>query len=289
MNAKNFVLSYYQNSTEYFHIQKVENAKEARNPHTHEYFQIYYVLKGGLTHHLENQSSHLVHGDTFIIPPSRTHYVSPDKGAVFYSFSFTPEFVNEQNKSSRLARNFLSILQSDARQPLPPKISLSADQVFQVENLFNQLLKEFTEKPLGYSETVCSYTVILLTALARNYFEKEHASASEYFEDDKQFVLHCIDYVEENFTDKLLLCEICKRFGVSKSNFCALFKKITGYSFNAFVNRRRIKQATALINGGYKMDAIAGICGYDDFSTFYRNFKKITGVSPKDFKSRPNH
>lgn len=289
MNAKNFVLSYYQNSTEYFHIQKVENAREARNPHTHEYFQIYYVLKGGLTHHLENQSSHLVHGDTFIIPPSRTHYVSPDNGAVFYSFSFTPEFVNEQNKSSRLARNFLNMLQSDAHQPLPPKISLSADQVFQVESVFNQLLKEFTEKPLGYNETVCSYTVILLTTLARNYFEKEHAKASGYFEDDRRFVMHCVDYVEENFTDKLLLCEICKRFGVSKSNFCALFKKITGYSFNVFVNRRRIKQATSLINGGYKMDAIAGLCGYDDFSTFYRNFKKITGVSPKDFKSRPNH
>lgn len=289
MDIKNFVLSYYLNSTEYFHVQKVENAKEARNPHTHDYFQVYYVLKGGLTHHLENQSSRLVHGDTFIIPPARTHYVSPDDNAVFYSFSFTPEFVNEQNISSRLARNFLNLLQTDTKNPLHPKITLNANDVFQVENIFSQLLKEFTDKSLGYNETVCSYTVILLTLLARNYFENEQAHPVSYFEDDKQFVMHCIDYVEENFTDKLLLCEICKRFGISKSNFCALFKKITGYSFNSFVNRRRIKQATTLINGGYKIDTIAGLCGYNDFSTFYRNFKKITGVSPKDFKSRPNH
>ena len=45
MDIKNFVLSYYQNSTKYFHVQKLDTVTEAQKPHTHEYFQIYYIRK----------------------------------------------------------------------------------------------------------------------------------------------------------------------------------------------------------------------------------------------------
>ena len=41
---------------------------------------------------------------------------------------------------------------------------------------------------------------------------------------------------------------------------------------------------TELIKKGYKITAIYGLCGYNDFSTFYRNFKKIMGVSPDIYK-----
>ena len=46
MNVKNFVLSYYKNSAENFHIQKLDKVSEAQKPHTHEYFQIYFISKG---------------------------------------------------------------------------------------------------------------------------------------------------------------------------------------------------------------------------------------------------
>ena len=73
MNIKNFLLSYYQNATESFHIQKLDQAFEAKHPHTHAYFQIYYVSKGCLRHFVDQKVSLLYQSDMFIVPPGAMH------------------------------------------------------------------------------------------------------------------------------------------------------------------------------------------------------------------------
>jgi len=284
MDIKNFVLSYYRNSAENFHIHKVESTFEARKPHTHDYFQIYYIIYGSLIHFVKNDSSTLSHGDMFIIPPGMTHYITPTSDAVFYSFSFMPDFFGEQTKANRLSLSFLKSLQTDFSQDIRPKISIEPEDIFYVENILEHMLKDFNEKPLGYNETICAYALILVTLLARNYFEKAQSKLPDYFENNKQFVIHCIEYIKNNFTDKISLEEISKRSAMSKGNFCTLFAELTGHSFNSYLNLCRIKKATEYIKQGYKITAVYGLCGYDDFSTFYRNFKKIMGVSPKEFK-----
>lgn len=280
MDIKNFVLSYYNNSTESFHIQKLEEAYEAKKPHTHEYFQIYYIAKGSLTHYIGDKSSKLHQSDMFIIPPGIVHYISPEPNTVFYSFSFMPDFFGDINQKHKLVSLFIFNLL--AEKDVLPKVSIGSEDVFFIESIMERMLNEFNCKNFGFSEIIYSCAVLLVSALARNYFEKN--TLPEYFENSKQFVMHCIEYIENNFTEKITLDEISKRSAMSKNSFCELFYKLTGYSFNAYLNICRIKKATEYIKDGYKITAIYGLCGYTDFSTFYRNFKKIMGISPKEFK-----
>lgn len=233
-------------------------------------------------HHIENKSSLLNQGDMFIIPPGKTHYIAPEPDTVFYAFSFMPNLLGEQNQNNRLALNFLRNLQTDKN--IHPKITVESEDIFYIETVMERMLSEFNTKPIGFSEVIHSYAILLITVLARNYYEKEKSNISDYFESNKQFVLHCIKYIENNFTDNICLNEISKRSAMSKSSFCKLFSELTGHSFNNYLNICRIKKATELIKSGYKITAVYGLCGYNDFSTFYRNFRKITGVSPKVYK-----
>ena len=280
MDIKNFVLSYYNNSAENFHIQKVEKAYEAKKPHTHEYFQIYYIVKGSLKHFLENKSSTLYQSDMFIIPPKVVHYISPEPDTVFYSFSFMPDFFGEASQSGKLVSLFLRNL--SAGKDLLPKVSIASEDVLHIETIVERMLNEFNCKDFGFSEIIHSYAVLLVAFLARNYFKTN--TLPQYFDNSKQFVLHCIEYIENNFTERITLDEITKRSAMSKNSFCELFQKLTGHSFNTYLNICRIKKSTDYIKEGYKITAIYGLCGYSDFSTFYRNFKKIMGISPKEFK-----
>ncbi len=280
MDIKNFVLSYYNNSVENFHIQKVEKAYEASKPHTHEYFQIYYIAKGSLMHFIGHNSSKLYQSDMFIIPPGVVHYISPEPDTVFYSFSFMPDFLVETNQSSKLVSLFLRNLLTEKN--ILPKVSIDSKDIFYIESVMERMLNEFNCKDFGFSEIIHSYAVLMVAVLARNYFEKN--TLPEYFNNSKQFVLHCIEYIENNFTERITLDEISKRSAMSKNSFCELFYKLTGHSFNSYLNLCRIKKATEYIKDGYKISAIYGLCGYTDFSTFYRNFKKIMGVSPRKFK-----
>lgn len=286
MNIKNFVLPYYENSTENFHIQKLDKVTEAQNPHTHEYFQIYFISKGTLEHYIENESAHLNQGDMFIIPPGITHYISPSPNTVFYSLSFTEDLLGEQVANNKLSKNFLRLLQSKEIKHIKPKISINTNDIFYIESIMAQILKEFETKPFAYTDTVQIYTLLLVTMLAREYFSKTPHDVTYHFENNKQFILHCVDYIENNFTDKITLDEISKKSAMSKSNFCALFLKITGHSFNDYLNMCRIKASISYIKKGYKITAIYGLCGYNDFSTFNRNFNKIMGMSPRKYKSQ---
>ncbi len=280
MDIKNFVLSYYNNSAENFHIQKVEKAYEAKNPHTHEYFQIYYIAKGSLMHFIGNNSSKLRQSDMFIIPPRVVHYIVPEPSTVFYSFSFMPDFLGEGNPNNKLVSLFLRNLLTEKN--ILPKVSIDSIDIFYIESIMERMLNEFNCKDFGFSEIIHSYAVLLVAVLARNYFKKY--TLPEYFDNSKQFVLHCIEYIENNFAERITLDEITKRSAMSKNRFCELFFKLTGHSFNRYLNICRIKKATEYIKDGYKIIAIYGLCGYSDFSTFYRNFKKIMGISPKEFK-----
>ena len=84
--------------------------------------------------------------------------------------------------------------------------------------------------------------------------------------------------------EDITLEEITKHSAMSKTRFCSLFAEITGTSFKNYLNMFRIKKAGELILTGEKLSAVSALCGYNDFSTFYRNFKKYMSVSPAEYQ-----
>ena len=100
---------------------------------------------------------------------------------------------------------------------------------------------------------------------------------------NEQMVLNCINYIDKHFTEPLSLSSISHMAAVSESTLCNCFKKLTGYTFHTYINRLRIQYATSLIKKGHKITAVSTFCGYNDFSTFSRNFKKIIGISPMEY------
>ena len=108
---------------------------------------------------------------------------------------------------------------------------------------------------------------------------------THFVKDGREYILHCIEYIKNNFSEKLTLDELAQMSAMSKSCFRKLFFELTGTSVNKFVNICRIRKSVEYIKKGYKITSIYGICGYEDFTTFYRNFKKIMGVSPNKYKN----
>jgi len=283
MDIKNFALEYYKNAADGFHIHKIIRPTEAKKLHTHEFYQIYYIESGALTHYIENNSSHLVAGDMFIIPPGTKHRIAEDPSCVFYSFSFMPECLGEKNLTNGFVLDFLKKISSD--NTVRPKITVPNEDVLQTENLIHYIYKEFYDKKVACGEIIRAYAIALVSLFARTYYETSHKVEPTY-EDNQKFILSCVDYIENNYFQDIKLEDIVKISAMSKTSFCSLFTQITGYSFNRYLNQRRIRQATEYINAGYKITAIYGLCGYNDFSTFYRNFRKIVGISPKDYYAR---
>ncbi|MBE6712338.1 MAG: helix-turn-helix transcriptional regulator [Ruminococcaceae bacterium] len=98
--------------------------------------------------------------------------------------------------------------------------------------------------------------------------------------------MHSIEYIKNHFDDEITLGEMVRRSAMSKTNFCTIFSSITGMPFKEYLNRYRIERAAELIAAGEKVSVAGNFCGYGDFSTFYRDFKKYMAMSPSEFAKK---
>lgn len=282
LNVRNFVLSFYANAADGIHIQRLEKPREAKEFHTHVYFQIYYIKKGSLTHFVENYSSKLSAGDMFIIPPGVVHRIEDDEGISFYSLSFMPEIIEEMSHVASFAANFLKQISSMGH--IRPKITVPADEVLRIETLIEQIYDEFQKNNLAGGEIVKIYTALLISLFARIYFDSSNELPLPKSEDKNRLMLYCIDYIKLNYFKNLTLEDMLRLSALSKGEFCRRFREMTGDSFLSYLNRCRIRKACERINNGDKITSVYSFCGYDDYSAFYRNFVKVMGISPAQYK-----
>ena len=78
---------------------------------------------------------------------------------------------------------------------------------------------------------------------------------------------------------------LAKQFAISRSALMEQFPKKTRLTVKQYLHHRRIHQAKKLLaTGSVSVRETAKLVGYEDFSTFYRNFKKLTGHSPSQHK-----
>jgi len=83
----------------------------------------------------------------------------------------------------------------------------------------------------------------------------------------------------------MTLDDACRISKLSRSHFCYLFKKETNLSFIKFIRKRRIEKACLMLQDeSFLIKEIFFNVGYRDYSNFIHDFKKITNVSPSEYR-----
>lgn len=110
-------------------------------------------------------------------------------------------------------------------------------------------------------------------------------SSHEYQIDNMAFK-GMIDYINENYTQRLNLNDLAKKFYINPNYCCQLFKKYINMSFSSYVNELRIEKAIEIMNEEpvLSTEAISELVGYSNYSHFCKRFKKKCGVSPTKFR-----
>lgn len=93
-------------------------------------------------------------------------------------------------------------------------------------------------------------------------------------------------YILENLDKKLTVAMMADQTNMVEQSFCRWFKNAVGHSFITFLNLARIEQACMYLSTTDKLiQAIAFDCGFDSLSHFNRTFKKIKGMSPREYRT----
>jgi len=102
----------------------------------------------------------------------------------------------------------------------------------------------------------------------------------------EQIVDNIKAYIRNNFNKVLTLDKISSLFFLNPSYCSFLFKEKTGINFIDYVNQIRIDKAKELLEGtDDKVYKIAKSLGYDNTKYFFRVFKKLTGLTPEEYRT----
>lgn len=87
----------------------------------------------------------------------------------------------------------------------------------------------------------------------------------------------------------LTLDLMAKQMSINRNYLSKAINQTTGKNFNTYINEYRVKEAIKILSNEksdvISIDAIAFDVGFNNRTSFYQSFKKITGLSPSDFRS----
>ena len=93
-----------------------------------------------------------------------------------------------------------------------------------------------------------------------------------------------ITYINANINRKITQAEIGKKFFINKFYLCHLFKASTGKTITEFIATKKIDAAKKMLDENITPMDVCAQLGFDEYTNFYRLFKKHTGLSPREYK-----
>ena len=132
----------------------------------------------------------------------------------------------------------------------------------------------------------------LLQALA-SFPQKQYAASPNYLLTPSLFsnkkMERVISYLNKRYTQPVSLNEIASFTAMNPAAFCRYFKEHTGKTFKQYILEMRIGYACKLLAADrLNISQISLECGFESITPFNRSFKKITGLTPTQYKEKVN-
>lgn len=242
----------------------------------HDFYEIAFFIKANLQIFIKDAKYDICDGDLFFINKNELHHIFYNKASQYvrYVVHFKKVFIMEILKSLNLEYIFDYIEKTDYK-----KISINLKHIGSLETLF----KPLTKKDSAYTDQKNKLNLALILI---NYYEelKKYQPVKEtsksYFQ-----IMKIVQYIDADFSDKIDLDSLEKKFFLNKFYISHIFKNITGFSVMQYIQYRRVIEAQKLLK--YSDKDIINVCyecGFNSIQDFYRVFKKVSGTTPSKYK-----
>ena len=150
---------------------------------------------------------------------------------------------------------------------------------------FLEILRCYRAKEFGYQFRIQA----LLFGIFSHLIE-QHMYSEQDLRCSENTIQSMLAFVHSSYAQELTLDRLSEHFHYSKSYIIRLFRKNTGFTPIAYVNRYRVEKAKhALKNGDKSIWEISIACGFQNIGYFHRTFKQYTGLAPGAYRKLSDH
>lgn len=255
--------------------------------HFHNYMEIGYCYEGTGELVLGERNCRFTGGEFTVIPKNYPHTTNSDPGTISrweYLFIDIEGILNglyQDMRNTKRINYFLHRVNSKA-------IFQKAGSCPKLAGIIRKLIEIMRNTEEFYEEEVNGVLVELLVNIAReNKPDKKLPVPGSHMTTP---IARAMDYITLHYMEPVRIDELASWCHISETHFRRLFSECMNMSPLEYINLVRVQTAcNYLKNTDQSIIDIANKCGFTTPSTFNRNFRQVTGVSPSEWRKRPEN
>ena len=243
--------------------------------HRHEYYEILYFGGGDAGYIVGDRTYYAAPGDVFVTAPGEMHCIVFNSDAVY------------KRQFIQISQKMMQEIPYEVRRGVTENICRGKNRIpaelvkKQRLGAYFRLINSNIGKNTPVSDFLIRTYIMQLVAMLGEISVEEIDSYSG----ERKIISDIKSYISRNVGTALTLDAIAAEFFMSKYYLCHMFRAKTGMTVKDYINAQKITRACELIHDGAGAVEVQKQCGFNDYSTFYRTFKKYMGISPDDYKN----
>lgn len=256
--------------------------------HFHNYMEIGYCYEGSGVLTMGNRDVRFSGKEFSIIPQNYPHTTNSDEDTLSrweYLFVDVDGFLQDICGKNTLRAEKM------ARRLNAKALFLKEQDFPELGIRLRKILDIMRNEEDFYLEEAQGLLAAFLAETARRNQEKGEGADSRIEEEKSSAMLaRALEYINGHYDEEIKIKELADWCHISETHFRRVFSAYTNISPLEYINQVRIKNACEYLK---KTDdsiaAIASKCGFSTNSTFNRNFRHLLGVTPMEWRKRPEN
>ena len=259
------------------HYVDEKQSDGASSLHISDDYEMLCVVSGRVGYIVEGREYDLSRGSVMIMRRAEMHRLVVKETTKYERFviSFSPELLEKYGFS-------LSILDAYDKRALGSKNQYLPSDLSGIDPVGLLTQMSATLEIMPDEGVAVAYTVALLGAINASFHEKNASPAKPRDALEERIV----DYINEHILDDISLADISEAMNISISQLNRVFNRMTGVSVYNYIVSKRLVYAKGMISRGESAVNACTSCGFKDYSSFFRLYKKRFGVSPTGGKKK---
>ena len=278
MKDINNKVGYLNDNFKIFHIRDNKDIKFEY--HHHDFSKIVILIDGDLTYYIEGKAYILKPWDILFVNKNEIHkpVVNPNKYYERIVIWLNPDFMAKYAQGNNdLLKCFEVAIKNNYNL-----LRLNMKSIEIIKNLIQDIQNCNNSNEFGSEILKESLFVQLMVLMNRLFLNSDKNRDIEDIQYDKT-IDGVLNYINSNLENDLSIDTIASEFFISKYYLMRKFKNQIGSSIHNYVVQKRLILARSLISDGLSMSSVCSRCGFNDYSSFVRAFKKVYGVSPSNY------
>ena len=228
--------------------------------HFHNDYEFLFFIGGNASFAIENKVYSLKKNDLLVIRPTQSHKLCILSTVPYerYVFNF---------KKNNLNADEISFLES-----ANPVYHIGKTSI--IKNLFENLANAYSV----YDKE--DFEKLKQTSLHSMILDMKYLPKSNEFVVEMSLIGKMVEYIDEHLEEPITAQVLADAFFISRSSVDREFQTELNISCKQYINKKKIMYAQSLIMRGVPVAKTAEILAYDNYTTFYRQYKAVFGVYP---------